>query len=114
MSQMGHLSPCRVPRSYGRSTPSNGNSLRDQSLTVECQLRTHQRSKRRARGALLSVITLSYGWHPHSRNAIYVIVASGGELFGTPPALYSKPFAFRTVWAAGEERNVTNALAASA
>ena len=32
---------------------------------------------------------------------------------GRPHALYSNPFAFRTVWAAGEERNVTSALAAS-
>ena len=44
---------------------------------------------------------------------IYGIVASGGEPCGTPDALYSNPFAFRTVWAAGEERNVTSALAAS-
>jgi len=29
-------------------------------------------------------------------------------------ALQSKPFAFRTVWASGEERNVTSARAASA
>jgi hypothetical protein len=33
--------------------------------------------------------------------------------FGMQDALYSNPFAFRTVWAAGEERNVTSALAAS-
>jgi hypothetical protein len=38
---------------------------------------------------------------------------SGVEPCGTPHALYSNPFAFRTVWAAGEERNVTSALAAS-
>ena len=31
----------------------------------------------------------------------------------TPLLFYSNPFAFRTVWAAGEERNVTSALAAS-
>jgi hypothetical protein len=37
----------------------------------------------------------------------------GRALCGTPHALYSKPFAFRTVWAAGEERNVTSALPAS-
>jgi hypothetical protein len=37
----------------------------------------------------------------------------GASLAGTPHALYSKPFAFRTVWAAGEERNVTSALPAS-
>jgi hypothetical protein len=43
----------------------------------------------------------------------YGLVASGGKPCGTPHALYSKPFAFRTVWAAGEERNVTSALAAS-
>ena len=36
-----------------------------------------------------------------------------GAPCGTPHALYSKPFAFRTVWAAGEERNVTSALPAS-
>jgi hypothetical protein len=45
--------------------------------------------------------------------ADYGIVASGGEPCGTPHALYSKPFAFRTVWAAGEERNVTSAVPAS-
>jgi len=49
-----------------------------------------------------------------SRNVIYGIVASGGEPCGTPHACYSNPFAFRTVLAAGEERNVTSALAASA
>ena len=50
---------------------------------------------------------------PNSRIGIYGIVASGGEPCGTQDALYSNPFAFRTVWAAGEERNVTSALAAS-
>jgi len=48
-----------------------------------------------------------------SPNGIYGIVATGASLAGTPHALYSKPFAFRTVWAAGEERNVTSALPAS-
>ena len=38
---------------------------------------------------------------------------SGGAPCGMPLALYSKPFALRTVWTAGEERNVTSALAAS-
>jgi hypothetical protein len=42
----------------------------------------------------------------HSQIGIYGIVASAGEPCGTPDALYSNPFAFRTVWAAGEERNV--------
>jgi len=32
---------------------------------------------------------------------------------GTQHALYSNPFAFRAVWAAGEEKNVTSALPAS-
>ncbi len=41
-------------------------------------------------------------------------VASGRAPRSTPHTPYSKPFAFRTVWAGGEERNVTSALAASA
>jgi len=48
-----------------------------------------------------------------SENGTYGIVARGGEPCGTPHALHSKPFAFRTVWAAGEERNVTSARPAS-
>jgi hypothetical protein len=38
---------------------------------------------------------------------------TGGVDRGQSVPLYSKPFAFRTVWAAGEERNVTSALPAS-
>src|SRR5829696_978820 len=48
-----------------------------------------------------------------NRETGYGIAASGAGLCGTAATLYSNPFAFRTVWAAGEERNVTSALAAS-
>ena len=63
--------------------------------------------------SLSSSFRAEIGSPGYSRNGIYGIVASGGEPCGTPHALYSNPFAFRTVWAAGEERNVTSALAAS-
>ena len=37
LSQQGHaVSPCRVRCRYGRSSPSNGTSLRDQRLTASC------------------------------------------------------------------------------
>jgi len=48
-----------------------------------------------------------------SRNGIDGMVVSGGDPCSTLHAIYSKPFAFRKVWAAGEERNVTSALPAS-
>ena len=40
-------------------------------------------------------------------------VGASGPACAALDAIHSKPFAFRTVWAAGEERNVTSALAAS-
>jgi hypothetical protein len=85
----GHASPCPARLNLtqsGASPPSIDALQNDQSLRHASDIR----------------LTADYG-----------IVASGGEPCGTPHALYSKPFAFRTVWAAGEERNVTSAVPAS-
>ena len=46
--------------------------------------------------------------------AIVFVCLHALHVRGTSLAVYSKPFAFRTAWAGGEERNVTSALAASA
>lgn len=48
-----------------------------------------------------------------SRYAIYAMPASVAAPLCTQDPLYSNPFAFRTVRAAGAERNVTSALATS-
>ena len=39
-SAAGHLSPCRLPRGHGRSTPNNGKSPSDQGLTAQVESRT--------------------------------------------------------------------------
>jgi hypothetical protein len=55
---------------------------------------------------------LSYGRARKPDNGIYEIVVGRDSLVARL-TLYSNPFAFRTVSAAGEVRNVMNALAAS-
>jgi len=71
-------------------------------LFLKCKRTSFELSNAKSVHALTRIIL--------GRPGFMEIVASGG---GTPYAVYSNPFAFRTVWAAGEERNVISALAAS-
>ena len=76
-------------------------------------MRTYAVQQTTCTGAQLFTIALSYGRAPtFAERDLWNSRQRGGPC-GTPHAPYSKPFAFRTVWAGGEERNVTSALAAS-
>ena len=45
-SDMGHLSPCGLPRRHGRCTPSNRKSSRDHTLSARNRPRTHGTSSK--------------------------------------------------------------------